>query len=297
MTRPNHGPSRRRFLRNTGALVVTFSLAGALPKLAGAAPLAQGQPAPLPPVPIDLDGWLKIQGDGKVRAFSGRVELGQGNETALAQIVAEELDVPFDRVSMTLGDTALTPDQGPTWGSSTTIRDAGSQLRQAAAEARLTLLGLAAKQLNAPVESLTVRDGVVSAGNASVAYADLIGDKQFNVQLKGVMTPFGLGPLIGNAKPKDPSQYKLVGNSQPRVDIPPKITGQFTFMQDVRVPGMLHGRVVRPTGIHSQLLGINGFDPPVPGARVVQQGNFVGVVAENEWDAIKRRPEPPGRLV
>jgi nicotinate dehydrogenase subunit B len=281
-----HQPSRRRFLRNTGALVVTFSLAGALPKIAAAAPLAQNQPAPPPPVPIDLDGWVKIQGDGKVKAFSGRVELGQGNETALAQIVADELDVAFDRVNMVMGDTALTPDQGPTWGS-TTIRDAGSQLRQAAAEARLTLLGLASKQLNVPVESLKVQNGVVSAGASSVSYADLIGDKQFNVQLKGVMTPFGLGPLIGNATPKDPSQYTIVGKSQPRVDIPPKITGQFTFMQDVKVPGMLHGRVVRPKGIHSQLLGINGFDPPVPGARVVQQGNFVGVVADNEWDAIK----------
>jgi nicotinate dehydrogenase subunit B len=282
----NHQPARRRFLRNTGALVITFSLSGMLPKVAVAAPAAQGQPpAPPPPVPIELDAWIKLQGDGSVKLFTGRVELGQGNETALGQIVADELDVPFNRVSLVMGDTALTPDQGPTWGS-TTIRDAGSQIRQAAAEARLTLLGLASTKLNTPLAGLSVRDGVISGGGASVSYADLIGDKNFNVQLKGVMTPFGLGPLLGNAKPKDPSQYRVVGTDVPRVDIAPKITGQFTFMHDVRVPGMLHGRVVRPQGIHSKLVSIEGFDPPVPGARVVSQGDFVGVVAENEWDAI-----------
>jgi CO/xanthine dehydrogenase Mo-binding subunit len=274
--------SRRRFLRNTGALVVTFSLAGALPPLVA----AQAQPAPPPPVPIPLDGWIKIQGDGSVKAFTGRVELGQGNQTALSQIVAEELDVPFNSIDLVMGDTASTPDQGPTWGS-TTIAVAGSQLRQAAAEARLTLVNLASKQLGVPAESLSVNNGVVSNGAKSVSYADLIGDKQFNVQLKAVMTPFGMGPLQGDAKPKDPSQYKLVGQSVQRVDIAPKMTATFTYMHDMKVPGMLHGRVVRPSGIHSNLLGINGFDPPVPGARVVQSGNFVGVVAENEWDAIQ----------
>src|SRR5579859_1837659 len=268
--------SRRRFLRNTGALVVTFSLAGALPPLAS----AQAQADTPPPVPISLDGWIKIQGDGTVRVFTGRVELGQGNQTALSQIVADELDVPFNSIDLVMGDTAVTPDQGPTWGS-TTIRDAGSQLRQAAAEARLTLVNLAAKALNASADSLSVANGIVSGAGKSVSYADLIGDKNFNVQLKGVVTPFGLGPLIGEAKPKDPSQYKLVGTSVPRVDIAPKMTGQFTFMHDVKLPGMLHGRVVRPTGIHSNLLGLNGFDPPVLGAQVVQSGNFVGVVAEN----------------
>jgi CO/xanthine dehydrogenase Mo-binding subunit len=287
MSKQVKSASRRRFLRNTGALVVTFSLAAALPRLADAAPaLAQAQPAPPPPVPISLDGWVKIQGDGSVKVFTGRVELGQGNQTALSQIVADELDVAFDKIDLVMGDTATTPDQGPTWGS-TTIRDAGSQLRQAAAEARLTLVNLAAKQLNVPAESLSVSNGVVTSGAKSVSYAELIGDKQFNVELKGVMTPFGLGPLMGEAKPKDPSQYRIVGTNVQRVDIAPKMTGQFTYMHDVKVPGMLHGRVVRPTGIHSNLLGLNGFDPPVPGARVVQSGNFVGVVAENEWDAIQ----------
>ncbi len=112
-----HQPARRRFLRNTGALVITFSLSGMLPKIAAAAPAAQGEPpTPAPPVPIELDAWIKLQGDGTVQLFTGRVELGQGNETALGQIVADELDVPFNRVSLVMGDTALTPDQGPTWG-------------------------------------------------------------------------------------------------------------------------------------------------------------------------------------
>ncbi|MBV8714881.1 MAG: xanthine dehydrogenase family protein molybdopterin-binding subunit [Chloroflexi bacterium] len=286
MSKEIRNPSRRRFLRNTGALVVTFSLAGLVPSLAEAAPDTLAQGAPPPPIPIDLNGWVKIQADGNVKVFTGRVELGQGNQTALSQIVADELDVPFDKIDMVMGDTAITPDQGPTWGS-TTIRDAGSQLRQAAAEARMALVNMAAKQWNVSADSLSVANGVVSSGANSISYSDLIGNNNFKVQMQGIMTPFGLASLTGTAKPKDPSQYRIVGTSVPRVDIPLKMTGQFTFMQDVKVPGMLHGRVVRPAGIHSNLLGLNGFDPPVPGARVVQSGDFVGVVAENEWDAIQ----------
>src|SRR5207253_916856 len=140
---------------------------------------------------------------------------------------------------------------------------------------------------NAPIDALTVRDGIVSGAAGSSSYGDLIGNQQFNVQLKGVMTPFGLGPLIGSAKPKDPSQYRIVGTSVPRFDLAPKMTGEFTYMQDFRVPGMVHARVIHPAGIHSHLLGINGFDPEVPGARVVTKGDFVAVLADNEWDAIR----------
>jgi nicotinate dehydrogenase subunit B len=285
-----HSPSRRRFLRNTGALVVSFSLAGsALPQLAFASSqVAQAGPVPGTPPPDQLDSWIKIQGDGKVKVFTGHVELGQGNQTALSQIVAEELDVPLDSIDLTMGDTAATPNEGYTAGS-TTIATSGARLRQAAAEARQWLVNAAAGKLNASADKLTVSNGIVSLpdGSKSISYADLIGAKQFNVQLKATTSGFGLGAIQGTAKPKDPSSYRLVGTSVPRLDVPPKVTGQFTFMQDVKVPGMLHGRVVRPAGIHAKLVSIDGFDEPIPGVQVLSKGDFVGVVAPTEWDAIR----------
>ena len=266
--------SRRTFIKGTGALVVSFSLAGALPEIGASAAQAQAQTPPQPqPVETELDSWIRIQADGMVKVFTGRTELGQGNRTALSQIVAEELDVPFDRIDMLMGDTALTPDQGATVGSST-IRSAGPQLRQAAAEARLTLIGLAAQRLNLPADLLFVHDGIVSTvdgAGGSVSYADLLGDKRFDVRLQTVQNPtsiFGpspqFGPLKGAATPKDPSQYRIVGTSVPRPDIQAKVTGDFSYVHDVRVPGMVHARVVRPTGLKSKLIRIDGFDPAVP---------------------------------
>ena len=224
-----------------------------------------------------------------VQVFTGGVELGAGNQTALSQIVAEELDVPVSTIDMVMGDTGTTPNQGAPYGSRT-ISGMGPQLRQAAAEARPALLGLAAMKLNMPVDALSVSNGVVqSQGGASLSYADAIGNQQFNVVLKGVMTPGGLTGLLQgtSATPKDPSQYRIVGTSVPRVDIPPKVSGAFTFMQDVVVPGMLHARVIHPAGIHSHLVSVGEFDPPVPGAQVVSNGDFLAVVAATEWDAIK----------
>jgi CO/xanthine dehydrogenase Mo-binding subunit len=287
--------SRRGFLKGSGALVVTLSLAGALPPLANAAPLSQTEPAAAPAAPLpatQIDSYLKIGGDGSVTAYTAKVELGQGNQTALTQIVAEELDVQFGRVKLLMGDTANTIKESGTSGSATIV-SAGGNLRVAAANARQALMDMAAARLNTPAESLVVQDGVVSKpdGSASVSYADLIGDKQFNITINAKTTPDGgLVPfttaLSGPATLKDPSTYRIVGKPMPRVDIPPKVTGEFTFMQDVRVPNMLHGRVIRPAGVHSKLIGIGGFSPPVPGAQVVTQGDFVGVVAEREWDAI-----------
>ncbi|HEY6862862.1 MAG TPA: molybdopterin cofactor-binding domain-containing protein, partial [Burkholderiales bacterium] len=169
---------RREFLRSAGALVVSFSIP--LDVLAQAP--AQARPNPKLQ---QLDAWLSVGGDGKVSVYTGKVELGTGVQTALAQLVADELDVPFERVHMVMGDTALCPNQGPTVGSQTMMR-AGPQLRQAAAEARQTLLGLASSKLDAPVERLTVADGVVAApGGKSVSYAELIGDKKFDHAMTG----------------------------------------------------------------------------------------------------------------
>jgi nicotinate dehydrogenase subunit B len=277
--------SRRTFIKSSGALVVSFSLVGSLTRTG----FAQAQPAPQT-IPVDLDSWIKIQGDGTIKVFTGRTELGQGNRTALSQIVAEELDVPFGRIDMLMGDTGLVPDHGPTVGSGT-IRDAGAILRQAAAEARQKLVSLAAAKLSLPIDQLAVRDGVVGAlggAGATVSYAELVGNQQLGIQLNRVMTPFGPGPFANaTAKPKDPSQYRLVGTSTPRPDIAAKVSGNFTYITDVRLPGMLHARVVRPTGIKSQLVRIDGFDPAVPGAQIVHEKDFVAVVADTEWDAIR----------
>jgi CO/xanthine dehydrogenase Mo-binding subunit len=265
-------PSRRDLLKAGGALVVSFSLAGRFdPVLAQA---AAGKPLAL----TEVDAFLAIDAKGNVTVYSGKVDLGTGVRTALAQIAAEELDVPMSRVAVVQGDTALTPDQGKTWAS-ITIQIGGMQLRNAAATARAALLDEAAKRLGANKDDLKAENGVVSAGNKRVSYGELIGGKAFSLKLDHQKP----------AKAKDPKDYKLVGRSVPRVDIPDKVTGRFTYMQDFRVPGMLHGRVVRPPAMQAKLESVDEASiKNIPGiVKVVREGNFVGVVAQNEWAAIK----------
>src|SRR5690349_1703350 len=178
----NRPTSRRTFLKGTGALIVSVSVVTSLPAAAGAAPLRQEQHPGSPP-PDQLDSWIKVQGDGTIKAFTGKVEVGQGVQVGLSQIIAEELDVPLGSVDLVMGDTDLTPDEGYT-AASGTISGTGPHLRAAAAEARLTLLGLASKKLGVAPEQLSVTNGVVSApGTGSISYADLIGNQNFNVQL------------------------------------------------------------------------------------------------------------------
>ncbi len=189
--------------------------------------------------------------------------------------MAEELDVPMSRIELIQGDTLLTPDQGNTWGS-LTIQLGGMQLRQASAAARQALLAEAAKKLG--TDQLTVTDGVISGGGKKVSYGELIGGKSFAIKLDPKQP----------VKEKAPKDYKVVGKSQPRVDIPDKVTGRFTYMQDFRVPGMLHGRVVRPPAIGAKLESVDDSAlKKIPGiVKVVREGNFLGVVAANEWDAV-----------
>jgi CO/xanthine dehydrogenase Mo-binding subunit len=261
--------SRRDALIGSGALVVGFSLAGSLDDA-----LAQ---APAKPVALtEVDSFLAIDKAGKVIAYSGKVDLGTGVSTALRQIVAEELDVPIARVELVEGDTLLTPDQGTTWGS-LSIQVGGMQLRQAAAAARQALMAEAAKKLG--TGDLSVADGVISGGGKKVGYGELIGGKAFTITLDPKQP----------VKEKAPQDYKLVGKSQPRLDIPDKVTGRFTYMQDFAVPGMLHGRVVRPPAIGATLENVDDAAlKAIPGiVKVVREGNFLGVVATNEWDAIR----------
>jgi nicotinate dehydrogenase subunit B len=262
--------SRRDVLKSAGALVVSFSFAGAISET-----LAQGtKPLTL----TEVDSFLAIDAGGEVTLYSGKVDLGTGVATALPQIVADELYVPLNRIKLIQGDTALTPDQGTTWGS-LSVQIGGMQLRNAAATAKAALLEEAAKRLDVKKEDLKVVDGVVSAGNKRLSYGELIGGKRFALTLD-------------HAKPaaaKDPKDYKFVGKPVARVDIPDKVTGRFTYMQDFRVPSMLHGRVIRPAAIGATLENVDETSiRDVAGVvKVVRQGNFLGVVAESEWGAIK----------
>ncbi|MBI2211502.1 MAG: molybdopterin-dependent oxidoreductase, partial [Deltaproteobacteria bacterium] len=282
----NKSLSRRQFLKGTGALVVGFSFSRPLSQ-------ALAQSASLPAGDLDptsLDSWLAIGQDGRVTVFTSKVDLGTGIETALTQIVAEELDVPFNRVKMEVGDTAKSIEQGSTVGSRT-IERGGPQLRQAAAAARQALLKLASERLKAPVEKLAVTDGVVTVvGDASkkISYGKLIGGKRFNVTITATGTGWDM-KVAPEVKAKNPKDYKIVGASVPRVDLPAKVAGKFTYTQDLRVPGMLHGRVVRPPVVTSKPASVDEESvKQIPGiVKIVQEGTLVGVVAKTEWSAIQ----------
>jgi CO/xanthine dehydrogenase Mo-binding subunit len=288
--------SRRQLLKGTGALVVGFSFWGPASR---AFSQAAGQSAAAAAAPgggtgdldaAELDSWLAIAQDGKVTVFTSKVELGTGVETALAQMVAEELDVPFHSVYMDSGDTDRSVDQAVTAGSRTLER-AGPQLRQAAAAGRQELLKLASARLGAPVERLTVSDGVVSvAGNPAkkISYGKLVGGKHFDAKISATGTGWDM-KIAAEVPAKSYKNYKIVGTKVERVDLPPKFTGEFVYTQDVRVPGMLHGRVVRPPTVNSKPTNVDEASiKDIPGiVRIVQEGNFVGVVAETEWAAIR----------
>ncbi len=278
--------SRRDVLKASGVLIVSFSFFGPVSRvLAQSAGLSDDGLDP-----TALDSWIAVAQDGNVTVFTGKVELGTGVVTSLAQIVAEELDVAFHRVHMVVGDTEKSIDQGVT-AASRTIERGGPQLRQASAAVRQELLKLASERLDTPVDKLTVADGVVTVvGNPArkISYGNLLGGKRFNVKI--VATGNGWDMKVAPGVPaKNPKDYKIVGTSVPRIDLPEKFTGEFTYSQDVRVPGMLHGRVVRPTTTVSQPSNVDESSiRHIAGiVKVVREGSFVGVVAETEWAAIQ----------
>jgi len=278
---------RREFLKAGGALVIGFSMRGMMPDalLAQGTPTATRGAAAGPPDPKQIDTWLAIHADNTATVYIGYVELGQGSTTSLLQIAAEELDLDMSQVSTVRLDTNVTPNQGGTYSSSSIARGSPA-IRTAAAEARQALLEMASKKLGAPVERLTVSNGVVTVGGmageaASVTYGELIGDKQFNLA------------FTGKATPKPVSEYKLVGARAPRNDIPDKVSGKYVYVQHLRLPGMVHGRVVRPRGQAAYGAGakVASIDESsiagIAGARVLRKGDFVGVVADTEWDAVR----------
>jgi len=256
--------SRRDFLGRSGALVVSFGL-----------PIEALAQAGLPPTQ-DLDAWLAIATDGHVTAFCGKVELGTGIETAITQLVAEELEVALGQVSLVMGDTERCPDQGPTVGSRT-LQGAGPQIRQAAADARQTLLNMAAVRLGVPVVALAAKDGVVTGpGGRRVSYAELVGGGRLDAKLA----------TRGRLKP--PAAMTVIGKPVPRVDLPGKVYGTHLYIQNLGVPRMLHGRVVRSPRAGATVAAVDASSiAALPGnVRVVGLGNFVGVVAEREEQAI-----------
>jgi CO/xanthine dehydrogenase Mo-binding subunit len=276
--------SRRTVVKGAGALVVALGVPIVLDAKAAHAAATVVDPVGIGPVSIDpnqLDSWFAFGTDGTVTMKTGKVELGQGTVTATMQLVADELDVPMSAITHIQSDTWYTVDQGTTAGSQSTGTENGTAgVRQAAAETRAVLLNLASAKLGAPVSNLTVSNGVVSVvGNPgqSVSYASLVGGGLLN------------SSFTGKATPKPYTAYKVAGTSVPRVDIPDKVFGKFTYTQDVRVPGMLHARVVRPPTIDSTLVKVHPFPEgkaPPDVVDVITKANFVAVVAKTEWAAI-----------
>lgn len=265
--------SRRGFLASGGALFVGFQF-GALPSIAQvrAGPALPGALRTHP----GIDAWLRIGTDDAVTLFTGKAELGQGLKTALVQLAAEELDVPPARVTVVVADTLRTPNESYTAGSRS-IQDSGMSIRHAAAEARHILLGVAASRLGAPVGELQVVDGRVTWGSRSLRYGELVDGAPLQQ------------PITGNAPLKDRTQYRLVGQSLPRVDFPAKIFGGApAFIQDLRLPGMLHARVVHPPTQSARLAAVElATVQRMAGVQhVLRDGSLLGVVATREEQAI-----------
>ena len=268
--------TRRDFLRAHGVLLVVRDPPPAPPPAPGQPPLVAANPVE------GVEILLAVWDDGRVTGLNGHVDLGTGIRTALAQIVAEELDVDVEQVEMVLGDTARAPNQGPTIASAS-IQITAVPLRQAAAQARAFLLARAAAALAAPAPELSVRGGVVSHGDRQIRYGDLLRDERFELRLD---PEIGLKPV---------AEHRVVGQSVPRVDIPAKVSGELVFVHDLRLPGMLHGRVVRPPyagADHGDFIGntLESVDEMsiahIAGVRaVVVIRDFVGVVADREEQA------------
>jgi len=275
---------RRSLFKGAGALVVSIGLPGGV----ATAEIGTGIKPPLSP--DRLDSWLAVKADGYVVAYFGKMDMGQGVDVAIAQIVAEELDVPFERVSVVMGDTAWTVNQGGASGS-TGIQKGGIPLRNAAAEARRALVELASQRLDFLADRLEVTDGVVAVtGDAArkFSYGELIGGRYFDL-------PMSWNGKIGNdlvaegqAKPKPPSAYKLVGQSPPRFDVPAKVFGNLDYVTDIKVPGMLHGRMIRPPVAGALPVVVDeGSVHDIAGVRVIRDKGFIGIVAGREWDAVQ----------
>jgi len=290
---------RRSFVKGGGALVVAFSLGGAAAS-ATSARSAAGSAYPV----IDLgqlDSWLAIHPDNTATVFTGHIDIGTGSSPAFLQVVADELSLPFDSIDLVMGDTDRTPLQGKSTASNA-ISSGVQPVQVAAANAYQALLNMGSSKLGVPVSGLTVKDGTISATanpGSKVTYGELIGGKLFKVTVPVSSPPGASDPAVTNngstgalavtVPLKDPSQYVYRGKPIPRIDFPAKVSGQFTYVHNVKLPGMLHGRVIRQPAVGAKLVSVDGFhgEKPPGLVKVVATGNFLGVVAQTEWAAIQ----------
>ncbi|MDR3539094.1 MAG: molybdopterin-dependent oxidoreductase [Acetobacteraceae bacterium] len=262
-----HGAAlaRRHFLAGVGGLLVGFAFTPARAAEVAARNVTRDA----------VDSYLAIAPDGAVTIYSGKVDLGTGLRAVARQMVAEELGLDPAAIALVEGDTALTPDQGPTSGSTGTAIGC-MQLRRAAATARGALLRLAAERLKLPADTLELADGSVRGGGQVVSFAGLIGGGRFEL---------AVDPAVA-LRPS--AQFRVIGQSMKRPDLPEKLTGRHVYVQDFVLPGMLHGRTIRPPAVGATLLTVDEASvASIPGVRVVRRGSFLGVVAETEWNAIR----------
>jgi nicotinate dehydrogenase subunit B len=281
--------SRRAVLIGGGALVVSIGAPIAADTVFGIGQAhAQGTKPPL--TPDQLSSYIAVNADGTVNAYFGKMDMGHGLHVAIGQMVAEELDVPFKAVTVIMADTAVTVNQGGASGS-TGIQEGGRQMRYAAAEARRALVDMAADKLKSSAGNLIVVNGIVSNAfnrDKKTSYADLIGGQYFNVQLDW-NKKYG-NPLFapGKAQPKDPKSHKIVGQPIKRADVAPKVFAQEDYVTDIKRPGMVHARMIRPAVAGAEPVKVDEASiKDIPGARVVWDKAFLAVVADKEWDAIK----------
>jgi nicotinate dehydrogenase subunit B len=271
---------RREFLASGGALVVSFSLAPGLRAAEGQNVGAQPKPAPQLPGSLKtapmLDAWIKIEANGAITVFTGKAELGQGIKTALIQVAAEELVVDPRAITLVTADTGRTPNEGYTAGSQS-MQDSATAILHAAAQARAILVTLASQRLGVPPAQLNVHLGVIRSDDGrNITYGQLVTGETLHVNA----TPDS--PL------RDPKTRGVIGKSMQRVDIPAKVTGRAIYVQDLRLPGMVHARVVRPPSYGAKLVTVDDTRATkMPGVlRVVRNGSFLAVIAEREYQAV-----------
>jgi nicotinate dehydrogenase subunit B len=267
--------NRRSVLAGGGALIVSFSLGEAF------ADDQSVPPAPKPPGSLAetpyLDAWIRIDADSTITAFTGKAELGQGFKTAFQQIAAEELDVPFTSINVVTADTRRTANEGYTSGSNS-MKYSGTAIQNAAAQVRELLIAEAARRLGLPTESLKTQGAAVIAPDGrKLGYGDLVASDMLHLQAQA------------RSKLKDPATYQIMGQPVPRVDIPAKVTGGAAYIQDMRLPGMVHARVVRPPSYGAELIALDSAAvEKLPGVvMVMRDGNFLAVVAAGEYQAVK----------
>ena len=278
--------TRRDFIKSSGYLVVGVAAAANTDLLGGLVEAQGAGPYPDPDF-RQLDSWIVIRPDNTATFYVGKTDLGQGTGTAFRQIMADELDLAYERTSCVMGSTDVTVDQGGSGGSDALQTD-GWPMRRVAAEARRVLLTMASERLNAPVEQLQVANGTISVSSdpsRRVTYGELIGGRKFNVTLRGNNTD----ATTGVAQVKPVNELKIVGTSPQRYDIPPKVDGSLTWAVDAKVPGMLHARNVRPPFAGATLTSVDESSVRnLPGfVRVVRRGNYLAVVCEREEQAIQ----------